>query len=140
MSNKSFLRQNSKLLKKLGHKWRKPRGRQSKMRERRAGKAPVVTIGYGTTAATRNFHPRGLMEVMVSNVSDLQNVAKNQVARITSAVGAKKRFAILIEAKKSGVKVLNANEVKLRTIVNAHKKKETKEEKKPTKETKKKEE
>ncbi|WP_461461273.1 eL32 family ribosomal protein, partial [Methanobrevibacter sp.] len=45
--SKQFKRQEYARYKKLGDKWRKPRGRTSKMRRYEAGKPKMPAIGYG---------------------------------------------------------------------------------------------
>jgi large subunit ribosomal protein L32e len=88
--------------------WRKPTGIDNKMRQKRKGWPKSVKIGYGSPKAVRNLHPSGLEEVAVFNVGDLMIVdPESQVARIGRSVGARKRGAILAEAKILGIKVLN---------------------------------
>ena len=46
MANKRFKRQEYARYKKLGIKWRRPRGKTSKMRRYEAGKPDMPAIGY----------------------------------------------------------------------------------------------
>ncbi len=103
-----FKRQEWFRFKRLGEKWRKPRGRDSKMRLERSGKPPLVSIGYRSPRATRGVHPSGLREFLVNNPLDLEGVdANTHVARIASGVGGKKRELIMAKAKELNIKVLN---------------------------------
>ena len=54
MANKRFKRQEYARYKKLGIKWRRPRGKTSKMRRYEAGKPDMPAIGYRTPRAIRN--------------------------------------------------------------------------------------
>ncbi len=105
---KKFKRQESTYKKKLETGWRKPRGMDSKMRIRKKGKLPIVLVGYRNPKSTRDIHPSGLVEVLVSNVKDLESIdPKKQAVRIRSTVGKRKREEILKVAKSSEIKVLN---------------------------------
>ncbi|RUM34089.1 MAG: 50S ribosomal protein L32e [Archaeoglobus sp.] len=91
--------------------WRKPRGRHNKLRQMYGGKwsgRALVRVGYGSPSAVRGYHPCGKKEVLVYNPSQLESInPENQVVRIASCVGMKKRLAIEDRAKQLGVKVLN---------------------------------
>ncbi|MGQ9788309.1 MAG: 50S ribosomal protein L32e [Candidatus Hadarchaeaceae archaeon] len=104
----TFRRQEWFRFKRLGEKWRKPRGRDSKLRLRASGKGSLVSVGYRTPKVTRGIHPSGLAEVLVRNVFDLEKVnATKQAIRIASGVGRKKREQILKRAEELKIKVLN---------------------------------
>lgn len=88
--------------------WRRPKGIDNKMRQKRKGWPKSVKVGYGSPKAVRNLHPSGREEVAVYNVGDLTIVdPETQVARIGGSVGRKKKTAILSEAENLGIKVLN---------------------------------
>jgi len=100
--------------KKLGEKWRKPRGLDSKMRLSRKGKPPVPSIGYKSPKKVRGLHPSGLAEVIVSRPNDLEKMNPvKQAARIASSVGRKKRGLIIKRAQELEIKVLNPRGVKI---------------------------
>ncbi|MEW6222292.1 MAG: 50S ribosomal protein L32e [Candidatus Hadarchaeota archaeon] len=93
---------------RLGEKWRKPHGRESRTRLRMKGKGALVSIGYGSPASSRGLHPSGLSEVLVHNQKELEKVnPQREVARIASGVGAKTRETIIVKAKELKVRVLN---------------------------------
>jgi len=103
-----FRRQEWFRLKRLGEKWRRPRGRDSKMRLGRRGKPAMPLIGYRLPKAVRGLHPSGREEVLVRNPKDLERVdANKQAIRIASNVGRRKREQIMARAKELGIEVLN---------------------------------
>lgn len=105
---KKFLRQTARAYRRLGRKWRKPRGSQSKMRRKERGKAKMPSIGYGRPKHMRGLHPSGLREVLVHNLKQLEKIdAKSEAIKIASKVGKKKRAEIVKGAKELKVKILN---------------------------------
>lgn len=93
---------------KLGEKWRKPRGSDSKMRLGIRGKPAVVSVGYRSPRSVRGIHPSGLGEILVHGPRDLEGLdAGKQAIRIASGVGGRKREKILARAKELGIRVLN---------------------------------
>jgi large subunit ribosomal protein L32e len=103
-----FRRQKWSLLKRVGEKWRRPRGRGSKMRLGKKGKPPTVKIGYKLPEHARGIHPSGLAEVLVRNPAEAEKLdPTKQVIRIAASVGKRKREQILARAKERGIRVLN---------------------------------
>jgi large subunit ribosomal protein L32e len=103
-----FLRQSSTAYKRLGKKWRKPRGVHSKVRRHEKSKGSAPSVGYRAPRELRGLHPSGFREVLVSNVNDLGKIdSKTQAAKISHAVGEKKRQEILKKAEELKIKVLN---------------------------------
>jgi len=93
---------------RLGEKWRKPRGGNSKMRLGMKGKPAIVSIGYRSPKSVRGVHPSGFVEVMVYSTRDLEGLDTNkQAVRIGSSVGGRKREQIMVKAKELGIRVLN---------------------------------
>ncbi len=106
--SKRFKRQHWWKHKRLGEKWRRPRGSDSKMRLGIKGKPPVVSVGYRTSREDRGKHPSGFEEVLVRNLKELERIdPRTQAVRIAGSVGRRLRLAILEQAKKRGIKVLN---------------------------------
>lgn len=104
----NFRRQEWYMWKRLGEKWRKPRGRDSKMRIRKRGKGKMPTIGYRVPRDTRGLHPSGLSEVMITNTAELERVdAGKQAIRIAAGVGGRKKTQILKKASDLKIRVLN---------------------------------
>lgn len=93
---------------RVGDSWRKPKGRHSKRRQHWNSRVNIVSIGYGTPAATRGLHSSGFEEVLVHNVSELENIEpKTQAARIARGVGGKKRSLMFDKADELGIRILN---------------------------------
>ena len=110
MSHKrpNFRRQNWFRYKRLGQKWRRPRGIHSKMRRHFKYRIPVVQAGFRGPASVRGLHPSGFEEVLVYNPKNLEDVdPKAQAIRISSKVGDKKRETIVQKADELKIRVLN---------------------------------
>lgn len=108
-----FVRQESWRYKRLKENWRRPKGIDNKMRRKIKGWPQTVNVGYRGPKVARDLHPSGYQEVLVYNVEDLSKVdSKTQAVKIAHTVGKRKRVAILTEAKKKRIRVLNLKEVK----------------------------
>ncbi len=93
---------------RLGNAWRKPRGKHSKLREKKGYRHAWVESGYRGPSRVRNLHPSGFQEVYVSSLADLERIdSKTQAARISSTVGMRKRKIIQEKARSAGIRVLN---------------------------------
>ena len=126
-----FLRQEWFRLVSLGKKWRRPRGKQSKLRKHIKGKGFIPNVGYGTPKAVRGLHPSGLKEILVSNLNQINDIdPKKQCIRMARTVGIKKRIEIMNIAKEKEIRVLNPQ----RTVKPEKKKVELKKEDKKTEE------
>jgi len=111
---KQFLRRDSARLKKLGknrrkkQKWRNPTGRDNKMREKRRGYAPTVSIGYGTDKKERN-KVEGKKIVRVMNMKEFEKLnPKNEIA-LLGKVGMKLKIEIAKKAKEKNISIYNLN-------------------------------
>jgi len=108
----TFLRRDSKL-KKFGKgrgkkaKWRSPKGRDNKLREKRKGYGKVVSIGYSSDKKLRG-KLNGKIPVIVSNVSDLKLITKEKIG-VVSRIGKKKKIEIAKKAKELKVELKNLN-------------------------------
>ncbi len=133
-----FLRRTSNRYSKLGkgrkklQKWRRPTGRDNKMREKRRGYPAVVSVGYIKSKDARN-KLNEKVPVEVFNIKDLEKVGKNQIAVIAN-VGKKKKIEIAEKAKEMKVEIYNLNP---KTFLKKNKMKEKKKEETKTKEKKK---
>ncbi len=94
---------------KLDNRWRKPKGRHSKLRLREKARGKVVSIGYGSPADVRGLNRQGYREVRVSSVNELGKLdPKEEMAVISSTVGRKKREELLKLATEKKIHVSNA--------------------------------
>ena len=106
-----FVRQESWRYKRVSPSWRRPRGKDSKMRLKKKGRPKSVEVGYRSPRLVRGFHPSGFEEKLVHNIKDLKNVNQNQVVRIGHTVGFAKKSKISEKAKELGVHILNIHGV-----------------------------
>ncbi|MEK6840625.1 MAG: eL32 family ribosomal protein [Nanoarchaeota archaeon] len=81
--------------------WRKPKGRDNKMRESRKGRPPLVSIGYGRKKTGRKT-------VVVHNLQDLENAGKNDLM-LLGKIGRKKKTEVLKKAMEKKIDFQNIN-------------------------------
>jgi len=104
-----FKRQEIHVQKILKKKWRRPRGKHSKLRKHVKARGRRPGPGYGSPRAARGLDPLGYRLVRVFRPDDLDVInRKEERALIASTVGRKKRFEILKKAEKMNIKVKNA--------------------------------
>ena len=103
-----FRRQEWFRYKRLGDSWRRPKGKHSKMREKKGYRIPVVDSGFRNPKKVRGLHPSGFREVLIHNVKELEKLnPKRDAAKIASRVGVKKRTEIEKRAEELNIKILN---------------------------------
>jgi large subunit ribosomal protein L32e len=108
MKKPQFRRQEWFRYKKLGKKWRKPKGKTSKTRRYEKGKPAMPSIGYGSPKEIRGLHPSGYEDVLISNIRELEFLdPSRQAGRISSTIGKRKEEIIIEKAKELGIKILN---------------------------------
>lgn len=113
-----FLRRSADRYSKLGkgrkkkQRWKKPTGRDNKMREKRRGYPAVVSIGYGSAEKKE--------QIVVNNLKDLEN-AKGEV--VLGKIGKKKKIEFVKKAKEKGIKFSNLNIEKFLKEIEAEEKK-----------------
>jgi len=104
-----FLRRTWSRYSKLGRgrkklqKWRRPTGRDNKMREKRKGYPARVSVGYKTIRTEK--------PIVVMNISELESVKDKKI--IIGKIGKKKRLEIANKAKKMKLQIMNLNVEKL---------------------------
>ena len=107
-----FVRQESWRYKKLATNWRKPKGKDNKMRKQVSGVPALVKVGYKGPRKSRGLHPSGYNDILIFNTNDLTRIdPKIDAIRIAHGVGYKKRLDILNEATKLKIKVLNPGKI-----------------------------
>ncbi len=114
---KKFLRKGwfrySKLGKKRKNKqvWKRPSGRDNKMREKRRGYPVVVSIGYRTSKSERGLI-EGKNPVRIMNLKDLEKIGKGEIG-LLGKVGKKKMLEIAKAAEDKKIKITNLNSRKV---------------------------
>lgn len=109
--SKTFLRRIWSRYSKLGRgrknkqKWRKPKGRDNKMREKRRGYPAVVSKGYRTDVKSRG-KINEKTPVVVYNLNDIKNLGKDSVA-IIGRVGMKKKMELMKELHDKKIHIQN---------------------------------
>jgi len=104
----AFNRQESWRYKRVKPAWRRARGVTSKIRKEEAGWPAKVKVGYGTAAATRGLHPRGLQERLIHRLSELEGLdPKIHIIRISARVGERKRLTLLDELRQRNFHIAN---------------------------------
>ena len=139
----SFLRQDAHKMKRLKHKWRKPKGSDSKMRWGVKGYRRCVQVGWGSPKAARFLNREGKMEILVNCLQDIENMdPKDGCAILASGLGQKKKVEIVKKCTQKGISIGNLKDPEVFLKKNEEglaEKKKKKEEKAKVKETKEKE-
>ncbi len=145
-----FIRHDAHKKKRIGISWRRPRGRQSKMRLRLKSYARARSTGFGSPVAVKGLSRSGFTQNVVANTADFKDLNKTTDGVIISrTVGMLRRSELVDFAQKNGFKTLNISPDKFKKSFEAvlaakkeHKKviskrKESKEKPKSKKEDKK---
>lgn len=106
-----FLRQDWERHSRIGkgrkklQKWRRPRGRHSKIRRKRFGYPIKVMIGFKQKVSEAGLI-EGLKPSLVYNMQEISRLSKKSIAIIAARVGAKKRIEMMKKADELGIKVI----------------------------------
>jgi large subunit ribosomal protein L32e len=126
-----FVRQESWRYDRLAPNWRRPKGKDNKMRKQVSGVPRLAKVGYKGPRKSRGLHPSGYNDILIFNLKDLTKIdPKVDAVRIAHTVGNKKRIEIVTEATKLKMKILNPG--KIEAIKKLPKKAETKPKKEST--------
>ena len=107
-----FVRQESWRYDRLPPNWRRPKGKDNKMRKQVSGVPPLAKVGYKGPRKSRGLHPSGYNDILVFNIKDLTKIdPKVDAVRIAHTVGNKKRIEIVTEATKLKMKMLNPGKI-----------------------------
>jgi large subunit ribosomal protein L32e len=101
-----FLRQQGNFKKRLVKKWVKPKGRHSKLREKRRGLHKMPSIGFKKSEKDRK------KVVLVHNFKELEQFKKNDKITISSSIGAKKKILLFEACLKKGIIITNHKKIK----------------------------
>lgn len=106
MTKIKFLRRDAKRFSKFGKKrkkllsWKKPKGRDNKMREKRKGYPNVVSIGYKNKNKEK--------PIIICNIKELENISKGKKIFI-GKIGKKKKLQIIKKANEMKLNLENIN-------------------------------
>lgn len=104
----TFRKQDAHKKAKLSDSWRKPRGRQSKIRLHKRGYARHLSNGWGSPKSVKGLSPEGLNQVPVSTIAELSALdAKKDGVILNRTLGAKKKEALIVKAKELHITILN---------------------------------
>src|SRR5919198_3566585 len=83
-----FIRQESWRYDRLAENWRRPKGKDNKMRKQKSGMPSIVKVGYRGPKAARGLHPSGYTDNVVHNIAELARLdPKKDAARLARTVG-----------------------------------------------------
>ncbi len=105
-----FLRRNFMKNKRsrVSEAWRAPRGLHNKLRRRRRGVGQWVMPGYRMPCAVRGLTVQGFEPVVVENVTQVTALDSNKhIAILKGSAGTKNRIAMVTEAVKKKISILN---------------------------------
>jgi large subunit ribosomal protein L32e len=103
-----FSRQDSHKKPKLGDKWRRPKGIDSKMRLHLRGYKRSPEVGWGSPNEVKGLSKEGLKFVRVENLNDIQELnAKEDIAVIYSKVGQRKKIELIKVLIEKKIKIYN---------------------------------
>ena len=109
---KKFLRQETTLHSKIGRnrkkiqKWRRPNGRDSKMRLRRRNYPASPTVGH-KTPRKESGKIRNLTPLTISNFADLNSATKHNILILSARLGARRKIEIIKKAEELKLQILN---------------------------------
>ena len=109
--SKQFKRRDTGRYSKLGknrkklQRWRKPKGRDNKMRLKRKSYPAVVSVGY-KKSKKESGKINGKTPALIHNLKELEALSKNSIA-IIAKVGAKKKLELIKKAQDLGIKIKN---------------------------------
>lgn len=94
----------------LQPRWRKPRGRQSKMRLHHRGYNRNPSVGFSSSEAAYGRDPKGFLPVVVATAAQLERVGKGEGAVFASTLGKRRKAELLKLAIEKKIKVLNVKD------------------------------
>lgn len=107
-SKPTFRRHDSHKKKRVSASWRRPRGRQSKMRLHIKGYSRARSTGFGSPVAVKALSRTGFTQNIVSKVLDFKSLNKvNDGIIISRTVGMRRRKELVEFALKNDFTILN---------------------------------
>ncbi len=109
--DKKFLRRNTDRYLRLGRRrkklqrWRRPRGKDNKMRLKEKGRPSIVKIGYKQASSTRG-KINGKNINLIKNLNDLKNLQNGSLI-VLGRFGKKKKLEIFKIIKEKNLTLVN---------------------------------
>lgn len=89
-----FVVQDKHKKKRLKDRWRKSRGSDSKMGQKKRGYRVSVSVGYGAPKAIYGLNKNGLKGVLIHSIKEIDGIKKGRESIIIAkGIGLKKRLA-----------------------------------------------
>ncbi|MBI2579174.1 MAG: hypothetical protein HYW26_05660 [Candidatus Aenigmarchaeota archaeon] len=104
--SKDFKPQDYFRYKKLGTRWQKPRGKQSKLRKSKKGAGKMPSIGRRSPRKFRGLERGFIKATVVKSVGDMNSV-KDGAVIISSSLGKRKAAEIAVIAQQRNIRLLN---------------------------------
>ncbi|MEM2047773.1 MAG: eL32 family ribosomal protein, partial [Candidatus Jordarchaeales archaeon] len=94
---------------RLDESWRKPKGKDSKMRLRVKGWPKTVRVGYGSPKRTKGLHSSGLKPILISSRRDLEEAGspEGKILVFSSKLGRRLKEDLAKEALSKGFAIAN---------------------------------
>lgn len=104
----SFRRIESWRYKRVKGGWRHPKGIDSDSRQQLKSGVAIPDSGYRSPKKVRGLHPSGLIEVVITNVKELEGLLpKKHGIKISAKIGNKRRLTMIEEIQSRKFKILN---------------------------------
>src|SRR3989338_1179358 len=116
-------------------KWRRPRGIHNKMKNCIKGNRYMPAVGYGSPKSVIGLTSKGMIPVHISNVNDFKEVSDECAAVISASIGMKKRIFLLNFALGKKIHIIGVKSVedeinRIRSVFEGRKKLRSSKEKK----------
>lgn len=131
MARKKYLRKNTKDYSRLGkgrkklQRWRRPKGRDNKLRERKKSRPTRPELGSKKPIREQG-KIQGKNPILIKNLSDLKKLTKDNIA-VLARVGKKNKIKIAEEAKKQNITFANLDLFKFLKSIQKTKEKQSEE-------------
>ncbi len=103
---------------RIDDNWRRPKGRQNKMRLHRKGYAKARSTGYGSPREAYGLSRSGLIQNRVTHVKDFASLdAKKDGVIIARTVGNRRRLVLLEYIEKHNFTLLHADVAKVKDAI-----------------------
>ncbi|MGE0793273.1 MAG: eL32 family ribosomal protein [Candidatus Woesearchaeota archaeon] len=115
----NFIRHDAHKKNRLEKNWRRPKGRQNKMRLNRKGYARGISTGFGSPKLVKGMSRNGLIQNVVNTIKDFETLDNKVDGIIISRkMGVRKKLIVVDYAEKNNFKILNLDSTKFKESYN----------------------